>query len=266
MEGVREEKGEEKSQERGSAAPDSPPPLFSAGSLALAVRHLLRMHRPQTALASPDAHDSASSSSSVPLSELKCGNTLSGHHSGIRAIAVHGGRVFTGSYDNTIKVWSLDSGLCEATLEGHLAWIRSLLAHRHEPMLFSGSDDGLIKVWRIGSSADECKLQTSLLGHCIQPAYEAPPPATGDAAVCIGATSNREGDGAESLVPSRPCSAAPSRTQNRPQSATKGASGSVGILSLALDYERNWLLGGSQGAIIFVWALPAYSLLLVFIY
>jgi WD40 repeat protein len=78
---------------------------------------------------------------------LKCVNTLSGHHSGIRVIAVHHSRVFTGSYDNTIKVWDLDSGSCEATLEGHAAWIRSLFCSR-ERLLFSGADDGMIKVWK----------------------------------------------------------------------------------------------------------------------
>lgn len=95
-------------------------------------------------------------SSSIPTSplfrptNLRCVKTLSGHHSGIRAVAVQPrtNRVFTGSYDNTIKVWNLDDGSCEATLEGHVAWIRSLFCHEHEPLLFSGSDDGEIKVWR----------------------------------------------------------------------------------------------------------------------
>ena len=82
---------------------------------------------------------------------LKCVNTLSGHHSGIRVIAVATNRVYTGSYDNTIKVWNLDNGRCEATLEGHMAWIRALCVHAREPLLFSGSDDGLIKAWRADS-------------------------------------------------------------------------------------------------------------------
>lgn len=82
---------------------------------------------------------------------LKCVNTLSGHHSGIRVIAVATNRAYTGSYDNTIKVWNLDNGRCEATLEGHVAWIRALAVHVREPLLFSGSDDGIIKAWRTDS-------------------------------------------------------------------------------------------------------------------
>lgn len=95
-------------------------------------------------------HDQISPSPLFRPSNMRCVNTLSGHHSGIRAIAIQprSNRVFTGGYDNTIKVWNLDGGLCEATLEGHVAWIRSLFCHANEPLLFSGSDDGEIKVWR----------------------------------------------------------------------------------------------------------------------
>jgi WD40 repeat protein len=222
----------------------------------------------------PSPLPGGSSTWSFEPAELKCVNTLSGHHSGIRAITVHGGRVFTGSYDHTIKAWNLDSGLCEATLEGHVAWVRCLLAHAREPLLFSGSDDGLIKVWRIGPSEHGCKLLTSLLGHCIQPAQQ-PPPAAPSAFYCPGSGGT---DAEESEFPSRPGSAAPSR----PQSAScgqrggggggfgaggAGAGGSEGgggggILSLALDYTRGWLLAGSHGATIYVWALPSYTLLL----
>ena len=102
---------------------------------------------------------------------LKCVNTLSGHHSGIRVIAMATNRVYTGSYDNTIKVWNLDNGRCEATLEGHVAWIRSLFVHAREPLLFSGSDDGIIKIWSLDTyvhlydilPADGDRSQTGVL-------------------------------------------------------------------------------------------------------
>lgn len=53
--------------------------------------------------AAADSGGAAASSSFNP-SGLKCVNTLSGHHSGILSITVGHGRVYTGSYDNTIKV------------------------------------------------------------------------------------------------------------------------------------------------------------------
>mmetsp|Transcript_36304 Transcript_36304/g.60122 ORF Transcript_36304/g.60122 Transcript_36304/m.60122 type:complete len:391 (+) Transcript_36304:153-1325(+) len=157
------------------------------------------------------SHLTAASSSPVSSNffrpaGLKCVNTLSGHHAGVRTITVHNERIFTGSYDNTIKVWNLDSATCEATLEGHTAWIRSLLTHGRDPLLFSGSDDGLIRVWRI----DTFKLLHELRHESPQDQQQ------------------------------EPCG---------------------GILSLAMDHDRNWLLAGSYCATIFVWALPSYSLL-----
>ena len=117
---------------------------------------------------------------------LKCVNTLSGHHSGIRVIAMATNRVYTGSYDNTIKVWNLDNGRCEATLEGHVAWIRSLFVHAREPLLFSGSDDGIIKIWSLDTyvqlydilPADGDRSQTGVLALTVDYDHNwcAPPP------------------------------------------------------------------------------------------
>jgi len=68
-------------------------------------------------------------------------------------------------------VWNLDNGRCEATLEGHVAWIRSLFVHAREPLLFSGSDDGILKIWSLDSyvqlydilPADGDRSQTGVL-------------------------------------------------------------------------------------------------------
>ncbi len=156
---------------------------------------------------------------------LKCVNTLSGHHSGIRAIAAQtcGGvtRIFTGSYDNTIKVWNLDdgAGTLEATLEGHTAWVRSLLPHAREPTLYSGDDSGTIRVW----STDVLEVRDEI----------APPsePAAG----------RRRPSG-----------------EHNGHGGGDGGNGSWGgILSLALAYEQGWLLAGAYDATICVWAIPS---------
>ena len=62
-----------------------------------------------------DSYDAYAPPSSpvVRPHSLRCVTTLSGHHSGIRAIAIRFNKIFTGGYDNTIKVWNLDSGNCE---------------------------------------------------------------------------------------------------------------------------------------------------------
>ena len=69
-------------------------------------------------------------------------------------------RLASGSNDNSIKIWNLNSGECIKTLNGHTSVVRSLqlLANNR---LASGSDDKSIKIWNLDSG--EC-LKT-LSGH-----------------------------------------------------------------------------------------------------
>jgi WD40 repeat protein len=58
---------------------------------------------------------------------------------------VHGDKLISGYDDNTIKVWSTDTWVCENTLEGHRDNVNSLLMHGDK--LLSGSDDKSVRVW-----------------------------------------------------------------------------------------------------------------------
>jgi WD40 repeat protein len=58
------------------------------------------------------------------------------------------GRLASGSYDYTIKLWHPASGVCEATLEGHSTYV-SALAVLPDGQLASGSWDGTIRVWQM---------------------------------------------------------------------------------------------------------------------
>jgi len=45
---------------------------------------------------------------------------VEGHTSNVRALAVlPDGRLASGSFDKTVRVWHLSTGVCEAILEGH---------------------------------------------------------------------------------------------------------------------------------------------------
>lgn len=57
--------------------------------------------------------------------------------------------VISGSLDNTIKVWSLESGECLSTLFGHVQGIWTLAYDKLR--LVSGSHDGSLKLWDIES-------------------------------------------------------------------------------------------------------------------
>jgi WD40 repeat protein len=71
------------------------------------------------------------------------------------------GKVYSGSYDTTIRVWSGDDGTHLQTLVGHTGWVWALAVGLDGKKVCSGSWDGTIRVW---SGVDGTHLQT-LVGH-----------------------------------------------------------------------------------------------------
>lgn len=69
-----------------------------------------------------------------------------GHIGAVYALAVSGNRLYSGSFDSTIKMWSLDIRKCLQTTHRHLSSINALSTHRD--VLFSASADQTIKVWK----------------------------------------------------------------------------------------------------------------------
>ncbi|KAG5652948.1 hypothetical protein H0H81_002956 [Sphagnurus paluster] len=78
----------------------------------------------------------------------KCIRTFFGHIEGVWAVASDKLRLVSGSHDRTIKVWSRDEGKCTATLVGHQAAVSCLALG--EDKIVSGSDDSHVKIWSFG--------------------------------------------------------------------------------------------------------------------
>ena len=70
--------------------------------------------------------------------------TLSAHRRGVKCLELEKGLLFSGSYDNTIRVWDMKSNKCLRILSDHSGAVLSL--HAYEDRLLSGSADQTIKV------------------------------------------------------------------------------------------------------------------------
>ncbi|WNZ21761.1 protein kinase [Leptolyngbya sp. NK1-12] len=82
--------------------------------------------------------------------------TLEGHAGTVRCLTFtpDGQRLITGSNDQTIKVWNVDTGQLLFTLTGHTSAIRSLTVKSDGSTLVSGSDDQTIKLWNLGNGQE----------------------------------------------------------------------------------------------------------------
>jgi WD40 repeat protein len=79
----------------------------------------------------------------------------SGHTDLVRSVAFHpdGQMLASGSADQTIRLWDVESGACLHVLHGHTAPVRSVAFHPDGQMLASGSADQTIRLWDVASGA-----------------------------------------------------------------------------------------------------------------
>ncbi|KAI9488037.1 WD40-repeat-containing domain protein [Zychaea mexicana] len=84
--------------------------------------------------------------------------TLEGHTRCVRALQFDNAKVVTASMDHTLKIWDWHAGRCIRTLEGHTGGVLSL--HFDSKLLASGSTDMTIRVWDF--QRGEC---CTLTGH-----------------------------------------------------------------------------------------------------
>ncbi|KAG0200032.1 hypothetical protein BGX28_006791 [Mortierella sp. GBA30] len=89
----------------------------------------------------------------------ECLRTLSGHALCVRALHFDEAKLITGSMDRTLKIWNYHTGQCIRTLQGHTDGVVTL--DFDSRILASGSVDATIKIWNFATG--EC---STLKGHC----------------------------------------------------------------------------------------------------
>ncbi|OKH52635.1 beta-propeller domain-containing protein [Scytonema sp. HK-05] len=77
--------------------------------------------------------------------------TFNGHSHSVQAVAVttDGKKVISGSRDNTLKVWSLETGEELLTFTGHSHWVQAVAVTTDGKKVISGSSDNTLKVWSL---------------------------------------------------------------------------------------------------------------------
>lgn len=77
--------------------------------------------------------------------------TLNGHTNGVHSVVVSpdGKLLASGSYDNTVKLWEIESRKEIASLTGHTSHVYSVAFSPDGKLLASGSHDYKVKLWDV---------------------------------------------------------------------------------------------------------------------
>jgi WD40 repeat protein len=104
-------------------------------------------------------------------SEFTSSRRLKGHTHTVSCLAIGSQRLFSGSYDKTIRAWEGADFECDHTLRGHTGYVHSLLLSGKQ--LMSASQDGMIRVWNLKSWQCDHVLEahTDSVRCLAQPAY-----------------------------------------------------------------------------------------------
>jgi WD40 repeat protein len=104
------------------------------------------------------AHGSVAS-----LFDIESGATLvlfSGHCDRVQSVAFSpdGGRVLTGSDDDTAKLWNASTGRLIRTFSGHTVGVRAVTFSPDGSKVLTGSADRTAKLWDADGGADEVRV------------------------------------------------------------------------------------------------------------
>jgi WD40 repeat protein len=57
--------------------------------------------------------------------------------------------LLSGSRDESIKMWDVNTGFCVQTIRGHTNWVKSVAVNIKGSLMASGSSDETVIVWNL---------------------------------------------------------------------------------------------------------------------
>lgn len=74
-------------------------------------------------------------------------HTLTGHEQSVRALAAHGNKLVSGSYDCTVCIWDIQQGRLIHRMGGHVQKVYSVVIDPERQRCMSGSMDSTVRIW-----------------------------------------------------------------------------------------------------------------------
>jgi WD40 repeat protein len=70
------------------------------------------------------------------------------------AVTADGRQAVSGSWDQTLRLWDLESGQTLRTLEGHTYWVNAVAVTADGRQAVSGSEDDTLRLWDLESGKE----------------------------------------------------------------------------------------------------------------
>ena len=104
---------------------------------------------------------------SIPLEEAKLilsqdyGLFLQAHTDPVTCVAITSDDkyIVSGSWDNTVRIWNLQSKTQKSVLQGHTKWVTSVSITSDNKYIVSASNDDTVRIWNIEQEIQEGVIQ-----------------------------------------------------------------------------------------------------------
>ena len=126
----------------------------------------LKGHANSLIVFSPDSRMIASSDNKRiivwDISSQKVVTVMKGHSEAITCLEFgpDGGKIASGSWDDTIRIWDVHSGKLLTVFDGHSDYINSISYSPNQKIIASASADGTIKLWNYKSRKEVLSVNT----------------------------------------------------------------------------------------------------------